>query len=130
MNLKKVLKEQFGYEKFRENQLEIIEAIIQGKDVFATMPTGGGKSICYQLPSVILNGIVIVVSPLVALMKDQVDEAIENGLKAAFINSSLDAEKSTAIYSELFSGKIKLLYLSPERLSLDGYYEIIKKIAN
>jgi len=123
MNLKKILKDQFGYKKFRDNQEDIIKSILDGQDVFAAMPTGGGKSICYQLPSIVFDGLTIVVSPLVALMKDQVDEAVENGLNAAFINSSLTADEASTIYSELYRGNIKLLYLSPERLSLDGYYE-------
>ena len=123
MNLKRILKDQFGYKKFKDNQEEIIRAVLEGSDVFAAMPTGGGKSICYQLPSVILDGLTIVISPLVALMKDQVDEAVENGLKAAFINSSLSAEEASAVYSDLYNGRIQLLYLSPERLALEGYYE-------
>ena len=123
MNLKRILKEQFGYKKFRANQEEIINSILNGSDVFAAMPTGGGKSICYQLPSIVFDGLTIVVSPLVALMKDQVDEAVENGLNAAFLNSSLSSEEASAIYSDLYRGSIKLLYLSPERLSLEGYYE-------
>ncbi len=128
MNLKKILKDQFGYKKFRENQENIIKALLDGRDVFAAMPTGGGKSICYQLPSIIFDGITIVVSPLVALMKDQVDEAVENGLSAAFINSSLTAEETSSVYSSLYRGEIKLLYLSPERLSLEGYYEKLGKL--
>ena len=128
MNLKKILKDQFGYRNFRDNQEAIIKAVINGSDVFAAMPTGGGKSICYQLPSVILDGITIVVSPLVALMKDQVDEAVENGLDAALINSSLNAEEASAVYAELYRGNIKLLYLSPERLALEGYYEKLQRL--
>ena len=128
MNIRKVLKDQFGYKKFRANQEEIIRAVLEGQDVFAAMPTGGGKSICYQLPSVVMDGVTVVVSPLVALMKDQVDEAVENGLEAAFINSALTPEEATSVYSELFRGNIRLLYLSPERLALDGYFEKLKQL--
>ena len=128
MNLKKLLKENFGYTKFRDNQEEIIKTVLDGRDVFAAMPTGGGKSICYQLPSVIFDGITIVVSPLVALMKDQVDEALENGLKAAYINSSLSSEEVSAVYASLYRGEISLLYLSPERLSLEGYFKKLQQL--
>ncbi len=129
MNLNKQLKEVFGYKNFKANQEEIIKAIIGGRDVFAAMPTGGGKSLCYQLPAVILEGLTIVVSPLVALMKDQVDEAVENGIPAAYINSSLSAEEAQREYSRLFRGETKLLYLSPERLSLEGYFEKLKDLS-
>ena len=128
MKIKKVLKDSFGYDDFRPNQQPIIEAILDGRDVFAAMPTGGGKSICYQLPALIMPGITVVVSPLVALMKDQVDEAAENGIAAAFINSTLDAAAASAVYGDLYGGRIKLLYLSPERLALDGYYEKLKQL--
>ncbi len=127
MNLKKLLKDNFGYSSFRDNQEEIIRAVLDGTDVFAAMPTGGGKSICYQLPSIVFEGITIVVSPLVALMKDQVDEALENGLRAAYINSSLDQAEASAVYAELYRGNISLLYLSPERLSLEGYFEKLQQ---
>lgn len=84
-----ILKKVFGFQSFRPNQEEIIRNIFDGKDVFAVMPTGGGKSLCYQLPSKIMNGTAVVISPLISLMKDQVDAAVENGISAAFINSSL-----------------------------------------
>ena len=88
MNIKKVLQATFGYSSFKPNQEEIITSILAGRDVFAAMPTGGGKSLCYQLPAMILPGLTVVISPLIALMKDQVDAAIENGIPAGFINSS------------------------------------------
>ena len=83
------LKKVFGFQTFRPNQEEIIKNILNSRDVFAVMPTGGGKSLCYQLPARILKGTTVVISPLISLMKDQVDAALENGLSAAFINSSL-----------------------------------------
>ncbi len=113
----------FGYSSFKPNQEKIITSILEGWDVFAAMPTGGGKSLCYQLPALIFPGLTIVISPLIALMKDQVDAAVENGIPAVFLNSSLSAEETTEIYSNLYSGKIKILYISPERLAIEGYIE-------
>ncbi|MBN2617095.1 MAG: DNA helicase RecQ [Spirochaetales bacterium] len=124
---KKVLKSVFGYTSFRENQEEIIGAILQGRDVFTSMPTGGGKSLCYQIPGIILNGLTVVVSPLIALMKDQVDEARSKGISAEFINSTLSEDDSFRIYSDLYNSKVQLLYISPERLALDGYLDKLKE---
>jgi ATP-dependent DNA helicase RecQ len=114
------LKHYFGYEQFRKGQAEIINSLLQGQDSLVLMPTGGGKSLCYQLPAVLLPGITIVVSPLIALMKDQVDGLIRQGIDAAFINSSLDASEINAIFTRLAQGTIKLLYVAPERLT--NYY--------
>lgn len=114
------LKHYFGYEQFRKGQAEIINSLLQGQDSLVLMPTGGGKSLCYQLPAVLLPGITIVVSPLIALMKDQVDGLIRQGIDAAFINSSLDASEINAIFMRLAQGSIKLLYVAPERLT--NYY--------
>ncbi len=118
-----VLRDVFGFTEFRPNQEEIVEAVLAGRDVFAAMPTGGGKSICYQLPALLLPGLTVVVSPLLALMKDQVDAARELGLPAAFLNSALDAEEAREVYRDLFAGRLKLLYISPERFSLEGFAE-------
>ena len=114
------LKHYFGYEQFRKGQAEIINSLLQGQDSLVLMPTGGGKSLCYQLPAVLLPGITIVVSPLIALMKDQVDGLIRQGIDAAFINSSIDASEINAIFTRLAQGTIKLLYVAPERLT--NYY--------
>jgi ATP-dependent DNA helicase RecQ len=114
------LKHYFGYEQFRKGQAEIINSLLQGQDSLVLMPTGGGKSLCYQLPAVLLHGITIVVSPLIALMKDQVDGLTRQGIDAAFINSSLDANEINAIFTRLAQGSIKLLYVAPERLT--NYY--------
>jgi ATP-dependent DNA helicase RecQ len=122
-----LLKTIFGYETFRPNQEEIISAIVDGKDVFASMPTGGGKSLCYQIPGMIFSGLTVVISPLIALMKDQVDEAVSRGIPAAFLNSSLTGKEISKIYSQLNHGEIKLLYLSPERLALEGYLEKLSR---
>lgn len=110
------LKEFFGYDDFRPKQKEVIRQVLAQKDTLALMPTGGGKSICYQVPSLVLDGCTIVVSPLIALMKDQVDGLRENGIAAAALNSSLEAEESSQIRRDFISGKLKLLYISPERL--------------
>jgi len=120
-DLKRALLQYFGFRSFRPNQENIIRATLDGKDVFAAMPTGGGKSLCYQLPALVTRGLTVVVSPLVSLMKDQVDAARENGVPAAFLNSTLTAEEARATWRDLASGHISLLYVSPERLSLPDF---------
>ncbi|EDP96356.1 DNA helicase RecQ [Kordia algicida OT-1] len=115
--LKNTLKEYFGYDTFRPLQEEIINSIFSGKDNLVIMPTGGGKSICFQLPAILLEGLTIVISPLIALMKDQVDGLTTNGIAAAYLNSSQTEIEQQAIYSEIDAGKIKLLYTAPESLS-------------
>ena len=112
-----VLKQRFGYTALREGQAEAIESVFQGKDSMILMPTGAGKSLCYQLPACILPGLTIVISPLIALMKDQVDSLVRQGIGAAYINSSVDQATSQQIFAGVASGQIKLLYLAPERLN-------------
>ncbi len=121
------LKHYFGFSSFRANQETIIRATLDGKDVFAALPTGGGKSLCYQLPALMRQGLTIVVSPLIALMKDQVDAARENGIPAAVLNSSLSAEEARAAWRELAAGRIRLLYVSPERLSIPDFRGQLKR---
>ena len=111
-----VLKNRFGYTTFRDTQEEIIQTVLSGRDAFVLMPTGGGKSLCYQIPALILDGVTVVVSPLIALMKDQVDALRVNGISAAYLNSTLAAQEQRAIYDRLRSRDIKLLYVAPERL--------------
>jgi len=120
--LLETLKHNFGYQSFRQGQEDIIKQLFTGRDSLVLMPTGGGKSMCYQLPAILLPGVTIVVSPLIALMKDQVDSLILQGISAAYINSSLNRDTITHIMQSLYQGKIKLLYIAPERLS--NYYFI------
>ncbi|PIW44103.1 MAG: DNA helicase RecQ [Zetaproteobacteria bacterium CG12_big_fil_rev_8_21_14_0_65_54_13] len=111
-----ILKTIFGYDDFRHHQADIIDALIQGQDVLTLMPTGGGKSICYQIPALIRSGTAIVVSPLIALMQDQVDALKQLGVKAAFLNSTQHAGEQREVEEELRSGELDLLYMAPERL--------------
>ena len=115
-NLKKHLKEHFGYETFRPHQEEIIRSILSGKDTLALLPTGGGKSLCYQLPGMMFPGITVVVSPLISLMNDQVTALQNAGLPAAFLNSSMGKKAERAVTDAIDNNKIKLLYVAPERL--------------
>ncbi|MES2702988.1 MAG: DNA helicase RecQ [Bacteroidota bacterium] len=114
--LHRALQHFFGYEQFRHSQLAIIERVLAGGDTLAIMPTGGGKSICYQLPAMLLPGITIVVSPLIALMKDQVDALLANGIHAAFLNSSQSPAQQQDVIARAKAGEIKLLYIAPERI--------------
>ncbi len=119
--LAQILKTTFGYGSFRPLQREICEASLAGQDVFALLPTGGGKSLCFQLPALVRPGLTIVVSPLIALMKDQVDALQASGVAATFLNSTLDADESRARLRGLHRGEYKLLYVAPERLMLEGW---------
>jgi ATP-dependent DNA helicase RecQ len=122
------LKHYFGYDSFRSGQTEIITNLMQGRDSLVLMPTGGGKSLCYQLPAVILPGITIVVSPLIALMKDQVDNLTHQGISAAFINSSLEQQTINNILAKLSQGEIKLLYVAPERLTNHYFLQVLSEL--
>ena len=117
----------FGYRDFRHGQREVIEHCLQGHDTLSIMPTGGGKSICYQLPAMMLPGVTIVVSPLISLMKDQVDSLIQQGVAAAYLNSAQSREQSSSILRQLFFGELKLLYVSPERLLYGDFIERLKE---
>src|SRR5471032_1268859 len=125
-DLTQLLKRTFGYSSFRPLQREIIEATLAGRDVFALLPTGGGKSLCFQLLALVRPGLTVVVSPLIALMKDQVDALQASGVAATFLNSSLDADESRARLRDRHAGKYKLLYAAPERLMLEGWAENLK----
>ena len=121
------LKQYFGFASFRPLQEEIIRDSLAGKDVFAVLPTGGGKSLCFQLPALVRPGLTVVVSPLIALMKDQVDALQAAGVPATFLNSSLGAGGSRPRLRGLHNGEFRLLYVAPERLMLSGFLEDLKK---
>jgi ATP-dependent DNA helicase RecQ len=118
-----VLRESFGYQKFRPGQQEIIDSVVAGRDVLAIMPTGGGKSLCYQIPALMQEGIALVVSPLISLMKDQVDQLLANGVAAACLNSTQTREQQADVLQRCRKGEIKLLYIAPERLMMDNFFE-------
>lgn len=122
------LKKYFGYDTFRNGQEEIITNILKGEDVLGVLPTGGGKSICYQLPALIKEGITLVISPLISLMKDQVDSLVEDGISASFINSSLAYDDYIDSIRKIRSGNIKLLYISPERLENKFFLDFLKEL--
>ena len=126
--VRQTLRTVFGFESFRPNQESIINNILMSKDVFAVMPTGGGKSLCYQLPALLMGGTAIVISPLISLMKDQVDAARENGIEALFMNSSLDQRELSEAYRRLTGNQVKLLYIAPERFALPQFIETLKDI--
>jgi ATP-dependent DNA helicase RecQ len=127
-SLDSLLKEHFGFSSFRPLQREIVEASLAGRDVLALLPTGGGKSLCYQVPALARSGLTLVISPLVALMKDQVDGLLENGIQACYLNSLLSEQEAKEVWKRLFRGEIKLLYLSPERLLLEGMLETLASL--
>lgn len=126
---KSVLQNTFGYADFRHQQAKIIAELINGNDVFTLMPTGGGKSLCYQIPAMVLNGVGIVVSPLIALMKDQVDALKLQGVKAEFLNSSQDYQQQRHVEQLLVSGHLDLLYVAPERLLSAAFLSLIDNVA-
>jgi ATP-dependent DNA helicase RecQ len=120
-NLEQALKHYFGYENFRIGQRQIIEQALENRDLLIVMPTGGGKSLCFQLPALLKKGITIVVSPLIALMQDQVESLRDNGIAATFLNSSLNAYQVRSREEAILNGKVKLLYVAPERLLSDRF---------
>jgi len=123
MDLISTLKKSFGYDEFRPLQQEIIRDALEGRDVFVLMPTGGGKSLCFQLPALLRDGLTIVVSPLISLMKDQVDALQTSGIPATYLNSTLDRDESKARWRGLHRGEYRMLYVAPERLMLETFLE-------
>ena len=124
-----LLKRVYGYDAFRPGQEELIDGVLQGRDVVGIMPTGGGKSICYQLPGLMMPGLTVVVSPLISLMRDQVQALTAAGIPAAYLNSTLTAAQSRAVYRNLYQGRYKLLYVAPERLDSDGFAALAENIS-
>ena len=126
-NMLATLEKNFGYTAFRPNQEEVIQAILEDKDVFVLMPTGGGKSLCYQIPALMKKGAAVVVSPLISLMKDQVDGLVSNGISAAYLNSTLSESESADVKRRLLDGDLKILYVAPERLMMSSTLSLLKK---
>ncbi|MEO6038149.1 MAG: RecQ family ATP-dependent DNA helicase, partial [Saprospiraceae bacterium] len=122
------LKKVFGYDAFRPLQADIIQAIYDRRDTLVLMPTGGGKSVCFQIPALTLAGTAVVISPLIALMKDQVEGLLANGVAAAFMNSSLDSQQSRQVEEDVLNGRIKLLYVSPEKMVSQGFQSLLKRM--
>ena len=121
-----ILQSTFGYDAFRHHQADIIQSLLNAEDALVLMPTGGGKSLCYQIPAMVRDGVGIIVSPLIALMQDQVDALQQLGIKAAFLNSSLDAQQQNETEQRLLSGDIDLLYVAPERLMTNKMLSLLE----
>lgn len=128
MNIYKILKTYFGYEEFKKGQEKLIRGSLNGKDVLGVMPTGGGKSLCYQLPAILLDGITIVISPLISLMKDQVDSLNEMGIPGTYINSTLNGEELSYRLQKIKEENYKIVYVAPERLNTYLFRNLIKDI--
>jgi ATP-dependent DNA helicase RecQ len=128
IDLEQTLQESFGLERFRPGQREVIETVLAKRDVLCVMPTGGGKSLCYQLPALLMPGVTLVVSPLIALMKDQVDALAVRGLRATLINSTLDATEQAARLAEIEMGRFQLVYVAPERFRSGRFVEAIRRV--
>ena len=128
MDPRGVLRRFFGFKEFRAHQLEIIQSLLEGRDVFALMPTGSGKSVCYQIPSMLREGVGIVVSPLIALMQDQVQGLRQNGVRADFLNSSLSREEAAEVQRRATAGATDILYVAPERLLTEGFQALLGRV--
>ncbi len=129
-SLEDALKHFFGYEKFRFDQKFVVEQVLKNKDALVVMPTGGGKSLCYQLPALLQPGLAIVISPLIALMQDQVTALRDNGIEATFLNSTLSLGQAASHQKDVLSGKTKLLYIAPERLFTDAFTDFLGQVSN
>lgn len=128
MDLRNSLYESFGFSKFKEGQEEIINSILSKNDTLGVLPTGGGKSLCYQLPAVILDGLTLVISPLISLMKDQIDQLLELKIPSGIINSTQSPEEYINVMNKMREGKLKILYIAPERISQEGFLRELDKV--
>ena len=130
MNKEDILKLYFGYDSFRPGQAELIDAILSGRDVLGILPTGGGKSVCYQVPAMLLPGLTLVISPLISLMNDQVGALIRRGIPAALLSSELTPYERSSILDRAAKGRIKLLYISPERLRSPAFLRFLETLSS
>ena len=126
--MRELLKKHFGFDDFLPLQEEIVASVLDGRDTLVLMPTGGGKSLCYQLPALRFEGVTLVVSPLIALMKDQVDALRSNGIPAGFINSTLTRGEIDRVQNEVRRGSLKIVYVAPERLALSGFRRFLRTL--
>ena len=122
------LRHHFGHAAFREGQEPVVRALLDGRSALAVFPTGGGKSLCYQLPALLLDGLTLIVSPLIALMRDQVDTLTAKGISAARLDSTLDADQIRDVYARLDAGTLKLLYVAPERFANEAFRQRLKRL--
>src|SRR6476659_3513706 len=127
-DLPEVLSRYWGYNTFRPLQRDAMDAVLAGRDSIVVLPTGGGKSLCFQAPAMLRSGLAVVVSPLISLMKDQVDTLVGNGVPAALYNSSLSTSEKADVAAGLADGRFKLLYVSPERLVGDGHEQFLSLV--
>ena len=127
-DIKNTLNQKFGFKNFRSGQKEVIERLLSGNSAIAVFPTGAGKSLCYQLPALYFSGLTLVISPLLSLMKDQIDSLLQRGIKAARLDSTLSVEEYRETIQSLKSGRLHILYVAPERFNNERFREIIKKI--
>ncbi len=125
---KQLLKSVFGYDDFRPGQEKLIDALLDGRDVLGIMPTGAGKSICYQLPALMLPGITLVISPLISLMKDQVNALVQSGVRAAYLNSSLTEGQTAKAIANALTGLYKIIYVAPERLFTPRFQYLVQNV--
>ncbi len=123
-----VLRKYFGYTSFRKGQEEMVDCLLSGRDALGIMPTGAGKSICYQVPAMMMKGITIVVSPLISLMKDQVNALTQQGIRSAYINRSLDDNQMDLVLRNAYMGKYKIIYVAPERLLTNRFLSLCRDI--
>src|SRR5918993_289503 len=122
------LKQVFGFDAFRTGQEPVVEKLLDGQSVLAVFPTGAGKSMCYQLPALLLDGVTLVVSPLIALMKDQSDFLVSRGVAAARLDSSIGAAEARQVFSDLYGGRLKLLYVAPERMANERFLQTLRQL--